>query len=907
MPRKNGIRVFFIFILSICPGGFNSLISAAVASGQDSINKESNDLIYLGPQRLFEGGSLSQVAFPLGGIGTGTISLGGRGNLRDWEIFNRPGKGISLPMTFFCIYIKADGEKPLVRILEGPLEPPLWENYGHGYPRGQVPGLPRMERARFSGSYPMARVDFEDSRVPLEIGLEAFNPFIPLQPEDSGIPGVILFYRLKNIGKKPLKVSVVGSLLNPVGFDGTEILDARTVNRTLSSPFFGQNLNEFKESDLLSGIFMSSRRIKPDDPVFGTLALSTTWPDVTHLSHWTRAEWFDDFFVFLKDLLDNGRFESEEPESPSPDGRTDIGSLGLVAEIEPGESVELPFYLTWHFPNFLNYFDRREEMRGRIYKNHYALKFVDAWGAAKYLAGNRNRLEAETRKFVDLFFDQTLPPYVLEAVSSQASIIRTPTCFWLDDGSFFGFEGTNVTAGSCPLNCTHVWNYAQSLAHLFPSLERNMRLTDFLNNVKPDGEMAFRTTLPLASGKYWTDDPNPAADGQFGTIIRLYRDWQISGDDGFLKKLWPNAKKALEYAWKEWDANKEGILQGRQHNTFDIEFYGVSSMTGTMYLGALLAGAEMADAVDDHRSAVEYRKVFDRGLKNLDDLTWNGEYYEQRYDPTHRQKYQYGTGCVSDQLIGQWLAQVSGLGRFLPEDRVKSALDSIFSYNFRNHFRDDYHAMRAFALGNEKGLVNCSWPKGDEPTIPFTYAYEVWTGTEYQVASHLIYENRVKEGLTMVKAIRERYDGFKRNPWNEEESGNHYSRALSSWAALLALTGFEYSGRDKRMEFNPKIFQEDFRCFWNAGTGWGNFVQRLHGEDKDHLFLELAHGRLTLKDFAFSLPPGLKGKDISSIRMAHNESFQNLSFRQVGSRVRIRMEEPVCLKAPGRLDIYVEY
>jgi hypothetical protein len=445
------------------------------------------------------------------------------------------------------------------------------------------------------------------------------------------------------------------------------------------------------------------------------------------------------------------------------------------------------------------------------------------------------------------------------------------------------------------------------MAFLFPSLERNMRLTDFLNNVKPDGEMAFRTTLPLGSGKYWRDYPHPAADGQFGTIIRLYRDWQISGDDHFLKLLWPNAKKALEYAWKTWDQDKDGILTGRQHNTFDIEFYGVSSMTGSLYLGALLAGAEMAEAVGDHMSAQEYRKVFEVGVVKLDELTWNGKYYSQAYDRAHEDKYQYGTGCVSDQVLGQWLAQISGLDRFLPKDHVRSALDSIFKYNFKYDFHDEYHGMRTFALGDEQGLVNCSWPQGDAPTVPFVYAHEVWTGTEYQVASHLIYEGRIQEGLTIVKAIRDRHDGWKRNPWNEEESGNHYARAMSSWGVFLALTGFQYSGPEMKMGFDPKLHQEDFRCFWSCGSGWGSYVQKAIGEAEESVVLELTSGQLFLKVFSFRLPPNLPGKKISSVQRIDEGRSENLGFHQEGNLIRIQWTEPLKLNAPARLILNVRF
>jgi uncharacterized protein (DUF608 family) len=212
-------------------------------------------------------------------------------------------------------------------------------------------------------------------------------------------------------------------------------------------------------------------------------------------------------------------------------------------------------------------------------------------------------------------------------------------------------------------------------------------------------------------------------------------------------------------------------------------------MLSGFYLGALLAGSRMAEAVGDRPAARLYRSVFEKGKKRYDELLWNGEYYVQKYDLVMEKKYQYGEGCLSDQALGQWLAMVAGLGRILPEDRLKTTLGSIFRYNFLTDFRDFSNCQRTYALGDEKGLLLCSWPKGGRPPLPFVYSDEVWTGIEYQVASHLIYEGLLEEGLSIVKAVRDRYDGLRRNPWDEVECGHHYARAMSSWGVLLALSG----------------------------------------------------------------------------------------------------------------------
>jgi len=869
-------------------------------AGYSEITPKPNfpqDLFRLGGQRVFEGPALREIAFPLGGIGTGTVSLGGRGDLRDWEIFNRPGKGVKFPFSFFALFFEEEGGRRGVRVLEGPLTPPFTEQ--DGYPRTEVPGLPRMEKARFFGEYPFARIEFEDGRVPLQVTLEAFNPMIPLDPEDSGIPAVLIRFRVKNLSRGRIKASVAGSLFNPIGFDGQGDLNS------IGSEKFGQNLNEIRKTDVLSGLVMSSKKVDPKSPVFGTMALSTSWKDITYTSHWVRGDWWDDLQIFWDDFCDDGRLNDPGETSPSPDGRTDIGTLGLTVSLGPSEEAALPFVISWNFPNVLNYFDVVPQQRGGLLRNHYAERFADAWAAAEYLVQNLDRLEKETRLFRDTFFASTLPPYVLDAVSSQASIIRTTTCFWLEGGRFFGFEGCNDRGGCCPLNCAHVWNYEQSLAFLYPSLERSMRETDFLNQVRPDGAMIFRTSLPLESGVYW--DFRPAADGQMGRIISLYRDWQISGDDGFLRKLWPQAKKALEYAWTSWDRDRDGMMEGEQHNTYDIEFYGPNSMLSGFYLGALLAGSRMAEAVGDKSAAALFRDTLEKGKKKYDDLLWNGEFYVQKYDGAMEKKYQYGEGCLSDQALGQWLAMVAGLGRFLPEDRLKTTLGSIFRHNFRTDFRDFSNCQRTYALGDEKGLLLCSWPRGGRPPLPFVYSDEVWTGIEYQVASHLIYEGLLEEGLSIVKAVRDRYDGGRRNPWDEVECGHHYARAMASWGLLLALSGYSYSGPAMRMGFAPQLYAEDFRTFWSAGSGWGSYFQK--AEDDGHLKAGAAvlSGSVKLQELSLRLPPEFLDKKIVSFQGSLDGKALKLQPAKDGRTVVVRSRKPLTVNAGQELLLEVVF
>ncbi len=836
--------------------------------------------------RVFEEKFLSEIAFPLGGIGTGCVSVGGRGNLRDWEICNRPDKGRDLDNTFFGLWFKEGQREPRAMILESELKPPY--RGGFGLDRSGLPGMPRFRKGRFLGSYPFGRLELEDESVPLDVTMECFNPFIPLNDKDSGLPVAIFYWHLTNKSSSPVEASVVASLQNIAGMDS-----------------FGQNVNRFVERGSIKGIQMTTQKFAPEDPKYGSLALVTLHDPVTYTSRWARGEWFDAPSLFWNDFSEDGRLEGTTESDPSPEDETDTGSVGGLVSLAPGETVTLPFLISWHFPNRQNYwlkeiFGYQRDSAGPIIGNYYANHFNDAWEVADYTAGNLSRLEEETRLYHRALFASSVPAEVLDAVSSQASILKTNTCFRTRDGNFYAFEGTGDDIGCCPLNCTHVWNYEQSLAFLFPSLERTMREVDFGHNTNDEGFMVFRTRIPFDAPKW--DFPHAAADGQMGTVIKLYREWQLSGDLEFLKRLWPKAKLALEFAWKQWDRDQDGVMEAVQHNTYDIEFNGPNPMMGAIYLTALRCAAEMAEALGETASVEKYRRLSEQGGERLDSSTWNGEYYVQVYDQAQEEKYQVGDGCLSDQLLGQWMAHVVGQGYVLPEDHVKKAIRAVYQNNFRDTLSDHYNPQRIYALGDEAGLLLCSWPRGTKrPPLPFVYSDEVWTGIEYQVAAHLIYEGFVDEGVNVVRAVRNRYDGERRNPWNEVECGHHYARALASWSLLLALSGFHFSAPEKKIGFKPARGESEFTSFWSADPGWGLYQQKRSAEECDCTIRLLYGAGPTIQKL--SLPPPSKGQGDLNVRVTWREQSLEATARVAGDVSEITLAKPVQLERGDALRV----
>lgn len=363
-----------------------------------------------------------------------------------------------------------------------------------------------------------------------------------------------------------------------------------------------------------------------------------------------------------------------------------------------------------------------------------------------------------------------------------------------------------------------------------------MREIEFLVETDQDGFMNFRNFQALGDIFVWAgrNKPEPAVDGQMGSILRAYREWLLSGDKTWLTAIWSGIKSTITFANAHWDTDKDGILDGIQHNTYDIEFHGPNPLCGIYYLAALRAVEEMAKVMAETEFALRTRERFESGSQLLDKMLWNGQYYIQNIDDVDAHPYQHGTGCLSDQLLGQLHARILNLGDLLPPDHIRIAAKSIYTNNFLDDFRHHTNFQRTYALNDESGLTLCTWPQGGRPHFPFVYSDEVWTGIEYAVAALLIYEGWVEEGLRVVQAVRDRHDGHRRNPWDEVECGHHYARSMSSWALLLSLSGFHCDISRGEMWFDPTLKAStdpvSLKTFWSNGLAWGTYIQKLDPE-----------------------------------------------------------------------------
>jgi uncharacterized protein (DUF608 family) len=759
----------------------------------------------------------------MGGIGAGMICLEGTGSLTSFSLRNRPDF-LKQPVTFAALAIR--GEHTVARVLEGPV--PRWKLYGRpGCARGcqgSAYGLPRFESAQFSSRFPFGTVDLNDPQIPLKASLTGWSPFIPGDADNSSLPVAALEYRFHN----PTAEAVEAVFSFSSGDASGKFITPAPGGFALKDPH--------KEGGFIAAV---------SDPE-------------TKVNHaWFDGSWFDPLTMAWKEIAQGASFDRPPPKAGFVGCRG--ATLFVPFRLEPGQEKTITVRLSWYYPDS----DLRGDPQGPSYRPWYAGRFADVNAVDSYWRAEYDSLRTRTSTFTNCFYNTTLPVEAVEAVAANLSIFKSPTMLRQTDGRLWLWEGCNDDNGSCAGSCTHVWNYAQATAHLFPDLECTLRDTEFGPSQNAEGCQAYRSWLPIQA----PDQFEPAADGQLGGIIKVYRDWRISGDTDWLRGLWPRIRSSLDYCIRTWDPNRKGWLETPQPNTYDIEFWGPTGMITSIYLGALQAMILMGKALGENVS--EYSDLLKQGTQRTETELFNGEYFVQKIDreaataharqmqPDERDlfeqegpKYQYGSGCLSDGVIGSWLALVCGVGPVLDQAKVKSHVSAVYRHNLKHDLSDHVNTQRpGFALGKEGGLLLCTWPKGGKLSLPFPYSDEVWTGIEYQVASHLMLLGKVDEGLEIVRTARARYDGRFRNPFDEFECGHWYGRALSSYSLLQGLSGARYDAVDKILHLQPSV-KGDFRAFLSTATGFGTV-----GVSSGQPFLEVKTGKIDVRKIDY-IPAG---------------------------------------------------
>lgn len=857
-------------------------------------------LIERGTMPEYRGASLEAISMPLGGIGAGCIQINGNGELARWQIFgnHEPQR---IPRCFLAIRAGGGDDRSIVRTLQtvrgGPFAP--------------------MAGVVFRGIYPIGCHEYVDDELPVHVRVESFSPLIPLNTRDSSIPCAVFRVEVENPTPRPVRVSLLASQQNCVGYRGTDAIEEQ------KHPDYGGNCNRATRTDRATRIHMTAvasdaaavkmggtaepgkasesesgreiartgeARRKPGDLVLAVhdpsaraLAGYATWDSLTR--------WWE-----------SARKEAEPmpvAAGPTKQGETLNGALASEFELGPNEKRATVFVLSWHFP---------EQKLGSSLWGGNGVMYANWWDSAAavadYLEKDLPRLARETSLYRDTLCDSTLPYWLLERVSSQVAVLRTPTCFWTADGYFGGWEGCSPAKGCCPGNCNHVWHYAQAHARLFPEIARLMRAQEFRYQ-EPNGAIPHRQPKS-----------HPACDGQCGAVLNSYREHLLSKDDRWLSENWPSIRRAMEYVIAQWDRDEDGCLSGPQWNTLDGNLGGNSSWLGSLYLAALRAAEEMARLRDDVAAAERYRAIFARGSASQDKLLFNGEYYIQI--PEQKAYQDYGQGCHIDQVLGQWWADQLNLGEIYPRPRVQSALRAIFAHNFRADFRGVRQAPRVFAAAEDAGTQMICWPRGDRPAGHTQYADEVMTGFEYAAAAAMIGNGLLREGLTTARAVHIRYDGRRRtgltggdyaswgysgNPFGDDECGKFYARAMSSWSLLLACQGLFVDGPRGVLAFRPVWQPENHRSFLITAEGWGTIGQEVKA-GRAVVVVDIRYGSLRVNELV--LKPQIAARQVRTAASLANRTLSCTS-ELAADRLTVRFPEPLLIAAGERLTVAAEF
>jgi len=843
MKKNSGRRDF---LKNVTLAGSVALVPANLIKLTDDQNKEhetdKNDTPKPAKRAynsIYTGEYLNRIAFPIGGLGAGMFCLEGTGSIAQVSVRNRPDM-FNDPGVFAAIAVK--GLTNGAKLLEGPV--PDWKKFGlHDAGNGlggSTTGLPHFHNAGFKTEFPFGHIQLQDKDIPLDVKLTGWSPFIPTDDDNSSLPVGGIEYSFANTGKTTIEAVF--------SFNSKNFLKVENGK---------SSIKETKNGFIL---FEAGTKEKPYPSEFAVF----TDDDKAVVDYcWFRGGWWDPL-TMAWNAIKNTEVKQNPPVLEDAPG----ASIYVPFSVLPGKKKVIRVMMAWYTPDSeltfgemgrrkdcdpsggccntpsdleLDKYDKNFD--GKTYKPWYSSKFENISAVIDYWLGNYDELRKRTALFSKAFYSSTLPPEVVEAVACNLSILKSPTVMRQFDGRLWSFEGCGDTGGCCHGSCTHVWNYAQAISHLFPALERSLRHTEFCESQDEKGHQNFRANLPIQPA---THDFHAAADGQLGGIMKVYREWRISGNDNWLQKMYPMVKASLDYCIRTWDPRNKGVIEEPHHNTYDIEFWGPDGMHTSFYIGALTAliimGEHLGKDVTAYKSLKAkskltlendlfngeffIQKITVNGLSAQNPATaksFGGEYSKEAKDLLEKEgpKYQYGTGCLSDGILGAWIAKMCGLPEAIDSSLVKTHLQSVYKYNFKSDLSEHANPQRpSYALGDEAGLLLCTWPKGGKLSLPFVYSDEVWTGIEHQVASHLMLTGSVNEGLTILRASRDRYDGRVRNPFNEYECGHWYARAMSSYGYLQALTGVRYDAVTKTLYIDSRV--GNFTSFLSTETGFGN-------------------------------------------------------------------------------------
>ena len=922
--NKHLSEVFIVTVLLQWAAGLHAV---SVAEYQPYIPTDKgldpawvDSLTAKGQQRVYQGQELELIAMPCGGIGAGQVEVTGQGKICFTEsVYNQmqqPNAGHGLSTGYQYLHPKKSETKIAnsfsIVINEQGKEPQALKLNGDSF-----------DDMRFIGEYPIAQLEYRKTGSPLPVAIDAevFSPFVPLDVRSSANPVTVLRFSVTNNSLQAVDVTLAGWLKNVTFPEKAKVKQVNKVNKANGVTGISfemqpiESTDELKKHAQLGGLSLS---VLDDQAGFSVASATDT--------------------DYVQGLL-TGHMSAPSGAQTHTSDEPIGGGISSRFSLKPKTSNTVTFLLTWCFPNgYENGRRYRDACKaapgwvGHIYNNWYA----SAFDVAKYTAKHFESLYGQTKLFRYTYHDTTLPYWLANRITMPVSTLAAGNVAIWENRRMYAYEGV----GFCMGTCGHVYNFVTAISKLFPELERSVRLqqdfcdTGDFSGYSQCGRINFRGYLannPDVPHSY-------ASDAQSGYVLKAYREHLMSPNNDFLDTVWDKVKGAIGYQifkdGAEIGLPPNGVLEGKQ-TFWDPMWFGPNPYNNTLYLAALRAAEEMARIQGEPELAQRYRRLFESGRQYMNEHMWNGEYYVHLYPVgfkgnvgisngfskpaqvdtnakgyvagfnTGQPNYLVGTGCDAQQLFGQNWAHQLGLGDILPPERCRQAAASIFKYNWTPDIALVYNVhpprYRTLAASGEGAMVNGAWPKAKRQRFENTHDKDdIWSGLEYEAACDMINAGLLKEALISLRAIHDRYDGLKRNPWNEIEGSDHYSRAMHAWNVLLALSGYTYDGPAGKIGFDPKITPEHFKSFFSAAEGWGTYEQKRTSKGQTaHLYL--AYGQLQLKTLSFVLPDDLTIKDVD-VTLASRNRVRS-SFKQDGHRITLEFTKPVQITAGQTIQI----
>lgn len=766
-----------------------------------------------------------------GGIGAGSVELRKNGQFYNWSIFNntplgtgpafelksRPRNGWEESLMFFLVRYEVPGQAVKIKLLQlnQTLDEAGMESIDYYFP-----WITAVEKIEYSARFPYTWLRFTDSEMPFDVDLEVFSPFIPHDVKNSSLPGVYFNFKITPHKGSKAKVSLIASQRNLVSYD--------TINK-----YFVAELTEKPGCKFFTH---TAGGADTASACFGTMGIASCSDDTSWYLGWEHRHPYyerllvEDTFPNLNDVegrnkTDKAGIKRGNMGFREKDQRC-FSSLGISRNLENGP-VEHTFVMTWNFPNaygshnapdfdmqkFLesekNYADGQKitKNQGHYYSNY----FPDAAAVAFYMAANRKELSAKTARFLKDYYASDIDVFVLDQINSQLNTFISSSTL-TKSGAFAIREGMTPDKSWGPNATIDVSLYGSfAIVCLFPELQKSMmRCHKALQT--PTGEINHGLGFDLDFTQNGTWGVYHRIDMPGNYIQLVLRDFFWTGDLDYLKEMWPSIIKAIDYVLNERDKDKDLMpdMEGIMCSYDNFPMYGLASYIQSQWIAAMAGAIKAARILKDSATEQKCRKIYDQGVALMEKHLWNGEYYRLAND--YNGEKGVDEGCLTDQIIGQWLAHQSGLGYLFDKEKVKKSLASVLKYSFREGF----------------GLRNCTWPEFPERYPIHTsdlwvdQANTPWSGVELAFASFLIYEGMVEEGYKIIKAVDDRYRRANLY-FDHQEFGGHYYRPMAAWGILNALLGLYID--NGTFAFAPKLTQGTYTMFFAFNNGTAHYAK----------------------------------------------------------------------------------